>query len=702
MTRSHSLEKGFFLLSAEAFFEAPMANSGVSSKSGVQIRLAIHRDREHVAVRRQQTRHLPIQSRGKNLFRFVCVLLQVFRYGEALHPGPSCQGFVLGLLNPTGLYNKAELVNQLPQGTHGTAWIVSETHLTQTGCAQFKKSLLLSKSPYKLVHGEYVPPKYSHQSQLAVRGKERGVGFLTTTPSRSLMHDWPRQVTQQQRCHVAGIQMGQLWLQGGAFYGSAFQSTGVTTRENNNSLLTHIVNRLCEGARGPRFLGGDFNHFIDDLPGVQTLRQQGWEEVQHVAYRKFGQEIAPTIQQKHTKDLLFLSPDLIPMIRSVHVESDWVANHSVVYVVLDPHMPPQKVPIWKQPRQVDWLNEDDDHAVPAEVFTSQDSQSTAEQQYRTIWQTFETYKVQQAKHHGINIHGSQTGRGNTVERSWIHQNFVPLRPSRPGGFTPAFHGQSSLHTHWVKQLRRLQALAQMHHATHVQSPAWIERKIGQWRAIKRAAGFRPSFEQWWNQKAKHLLALPTALPICPPDGDLAHLLAIDFQQDVRQLEQMLTKARIDKAKQARLDNPARIFVDLQKPRSEPVQMLLAHKVATIDSIDHAESAVVLDSANAFECSRPIEHNGIPLSVIHQDTDKIWVATMPPVQVGDTLTQTKPILELDDIYTAFQTEWMARWDRHANTIDSAWEPIVEFVQHAFPSPPSLEYRPITYEVWQAAT
>lgn len=99
--------------------------------------------------------------------------------------------------------------------------------------------------------------------------------------------------------------MGKHWLQGGAFYGNAFQSTGLVTRDQNNQLFAHLVDRLCAGARGPRFVGGDFNHFIDDLPPIQTLLQPGWEEVQHVAPRQFGQEIAPTIQQKHTKDLLF-------------------------------------------------------------------------------------------------------------------------------------------------------------------------------------------------------------------------------------------------------------------------------------------------------------------------------------------------------------------------------------------------------------
>ena len=185
--------------------------------------------------------------------------------------------------------------------------------------------------------------------------------------------------------------------------------------------------------------------------------------------------------------------------------------------------------------------------------------------------------------------------------------------------------------------------------------------------------------------------MPELLNLCPPEGDVARLLALDFQQDVQHFEQMLTQARTAKA----------IFADLQKPRSEPVQMLLAHAAATIETVDVEDCAVVLDSANAFETSRSIEYNGIPLPIVHLDPDKIWLASVPPLQEGDTLTQTTPILELDDIYHAFQEEWMARWDRHATTPDWNWEPIVDFVQIAFPAPPSMEYRPITYQVWQAA-
>ena len=182
----------------------------------------------------------------------------------------------------------------------------------------------------------------------------------------------------------------------------------------------------------------------------------------------------------------------------------------------------------------------------------------------------------------------------------------------------------------------------MHNTTKAHTSHWLERRLGQWRAISTAAGFRPSFPDWWSQKTKHVVGLPDRWPVAPPDGDLARMLVQDFQTDLHHLEQMLMRSRVARSKQERRDNPARIFRDLQAPRPEPVQMLLAQASATIEEIDEEECAVVLDSANAFELGQTIEHNGTPLIITHQDTDKLWLATMPPVQVGDSLTQASPI------------------------------------------------------------
>ena len=337
--------------------------------------------------------------------------------------------------------------------------------------------------------------------------------------------------------------------------------------------------------------------------------------------------------------------------------------------------------------------------VPTKGDTTSPIQEAAHR-YRGIWHSFESQMVRHASTQSLNIHKSQLGRGSTLERTWISEDFVPLRPSRPGSFTPAFHGQNMTHTRWVRQLRRLQALAHMK-IDHASNPHWIERRLGTWHAINRAAGFSPSFVQWWNNKAKHVAGLPDRWPQCPPDQDHASRLALDFQTDLMHFEQMLLKARQHKAKEARLNNPAKVFQDLQAPKPEPVQMLLAHTLAAIEAVDTEDCSVVLDSANAFDPTQTIEHNGNPLSIIHYDTDKLWLAHLPELRAGDTLCQSHPVTDLDAIHKSFATEWMARWDRHAHTHDSKWEPIVDFVRCAFPSPPQMHYKPVTYETWQDA-
>ena len=55
-----------------------------------------------------------------------CTPMETIRYGEALHPGPTCY---LGTTNPGGIRGKEMIYGQLPNGIWGTA----ETHLAAPG-----------------------------------------------------------------------------------------------------------------------------------------------------------------------------------------------------------------------------------------------------------------------------------------------------------------------------------------------------------------------------------------------------------------------------------------------------------------------------------------------------------------------------------------------------------------------------------------
>ena len=125
------------------------------------------------------TRGRQQQSGVKNMLRFFVLLTFVFRFGEASHPGPPCSGFVLGLLNPTGLLHKSDLINQLPQGSQGTTWLVSEIGNTPNP-ACLNSSSGPSSFPRALISCCMViqcHPNSSTSLYMLCGAKKRGLGF---------------------------------------------------------------------------------------------------------------------------------------------------------------------------------------------------------------------------------------------------------------------------------------------------------------------------------------------------------------------------------------------------------------------------------------------------------------------------------------------------------------------------------------------
>ena len=126
------------------------------------------------------------------------MLVIFLRIGEAANPGPSVQ---IGCVNPTGLLNKGQTIDELPRGDGGTIWAVSETHISLPGRSKLHKEFSCHKSGYNLQLGANVPTRSATISSIG--GKQRGVGFLSTLPSRSMSATWSQEDWKQGRFHVA-------------------------------------------------------------------------------------------------------------------------------------------------------------------------------------------------------------------------------------------------------------------------------------------------------------------------------------------------------------------------------------------------------------------------------------------------------------------------------------------------------------------
>ena len=61
---------------------------------------------------------------------------------------------------------------------------------------------------------------------------------------------------------------------------------------------------------------------------------------------------------------------------------------------------------------------------------------------------------------------------------------------------------------------------------------------------------------------------------------------------------------------------------------------------------------------------------------------LWVDSLPPVEPGARIVQTRYLGSLPDLFEAFHCQ-KRRWCKHDSIPNSQWQDIVDFAQHAFP-------------------
>ena len=85
-----------------------------------------------------------------------------------------------------------------------------------------------------------------------------------------------------------------------------------------------------------------------------------------------------------------------------------------------------------------------------------------------------------------------------------------------------------------------------------------------------------------------------------------------------------------------------------------------------------------------------------MQVIMTDADMVWYnpRSCTP-QVGDTIAQNDWKGSLPELFTAFQSEWAQRWDRHRNVTPDRWDEVSALIQH-LPDVPARPSMPILTE------
>lgn len=285
------------------------------------------------------------------MFHFLFLILS-FRFGEAAHPGPDTHDFTVGAVNPTGLLGKVGPLEQLPHGVFG----VCESHLTPLGIQQFRRELTVRKSKRRFLTSDAAP--YLKVAPGSIGGKHTGVGVLTSFPGRNLPVDWPESLRDEARMHVAAINIQQNWLKIGTCYGYAHRPFNLETRARTDKLLSCVVSRIVLESVGPRVVMGDWNQTYGVLPQQQVLEQHGFVEIQKLAESLWQQSPQPTCKGCTVKDFLWISPELIPLLKSVYLDTTLFADHAVLCASFSSLGIPQIPSIWRKPFALPWNDVD--------------------------------------------------------------------------------------------------------------------------------------------------------------------------------------------------------------------------------------------------------------------------------------------------------------------------------------------------------
>ncbi len=601
----------------------------------------------------------------------VClILMNGFRIGEALVPGPSFLAsddtleWSIGVANPAGLPNKAHIFSQ----SSVDLWCVSETHLSKQGARTFMKQLQFEKSDYKwCVSGWPVPPR----SNVSLHGGWSGVAAISKHPTRALPETWGPAVAQSSRIVASTTMIHDIWISGVTCYGVPIGPTHPQARAATSQILEAAVDRL-QCMEGPRFLAGDLNHDVASLPVLQRLESLHFVEVQNLWQERTGLPPQATCKHKTQRDYLFLSPELASLLVSVRIDPYVWADHATIEATFRGGSASLRRFPWPCPQPLPWSQVGPDLVPDVQSLSVSDDCTVA---YQELWKAVESRVSDAFAQQDRKLPTQCFGRGQRLSRHTVVGCHAPTKKGRQGEFQPRFFGLSYLYAHRLKQVRRLQSFVRLNDVKALSSQHQ-EHRVALWQAICRAPGFSPDFATWWSHRPL-VLGDPSEIPQFPPNQHVATALLLAMQLEVRNLEARLLRGQCSRKAKCRSSGLSKLYASVRRDAPVPVDVLVESKQGIISDVDVDLCALELRSPVTFDPGRPIMCNGNEISPVVLTEDKLFVENTHGIQPGDLICQTKTTGKLEDVFDAFTTQWQQRWDKHAGFQASHWESIFQF-------------------------
>ena len=614
------------------------------------------------------------------------------RFGEALHPGPRDDfgaddyvPFVLGTANVAGANNKIPSLLELPMGI----WGLCETHLTSQGIgavsSQARSLARRENRSLRFCHGAPAPPRVQDSES----GKWTGVALMSDYPLRELCIPWRGEEYNCGRILVTTSFVNGTPISGATIYGAAQSPTFLDPFRITSDLFQTATEEVVDGMTGPRYLMGDFNISAFQLPQTTYWHSLGWRELQLHAQELWQYPVQPTCKGVTVRDFIWASPELLGMLRDVHVLPGIFPDHAAVYGCFECPSRPSLVQYWHMPHVIPWqeVHVEAWHESVSDAFTPFEWGDDLTRDF-AAWSD----KAERSIHGFVNTDNKRLpvgcrgrGRRNQMKRGPVQ---VPvMRPSRPGEAVLTSSICSMPVQRWFKQLRRLQSLLHSLRAGASSGGAFTYQALC-WKAIRLSTGFHGGFSCWWLVRNIKLQGSPSSIPDCCPNRVMLECIYADFEANFRSFERWNLRKR-QQLQQLKKEQVGKdLFRQLKPDPPGSLEVLQQTHTATIQEIHSATGKIRLSTelmpgVKALLNEEPIEV--CPCDPPVGRSDMHWVefeSDTIPVP-GQSLLQRNLLSTPRMIEDELIKLWLPRWQNSDHLDESAWTRILAFAHHYLP-------------------
>ena len=583
---------------------------------------------------------------------------------------------VVGTANPSGINGKALAFASLPWGI----WNVAETQASQPVFARFQRELNWM-TQYKLhcKHGHFAP--FRPHSDFA--GSWTGVAQISPGPIHPVPLQWQGASYQSGRIMLSSFALHEHTLLGASVYAPPAGPTYRNAKQLSSQLLEQLTAELVLSSHGPRFIAGDFNCDTEDLQVFTTWRLAGWEEIQHLAEKRFSQPRLPTSKGKAIRDHLWLSPELQQWLLEVHVDSEHFADHAILYGRF--RLPESRWwhQHWPMPSNLPWQHLRPDR-LPDSAAHHWDTMNMSQSFVHWSRATEQALRTTAT----IDLPSGCWGRGQTLNTRARPVQLVPVRQGRHGDFQPKSGFLCRAVHLWCRQLRRLQAYCQRATATthwHLQVD-----QMSTWRAIIHAHGFRDGFRRWWLRRPIQHVGSPPSFPEWPPSHAIAQILLHDFEANFRQFESWHFRRRHDLVQARHLHHNRVLTKQLKQGDYLPITHLVKEEQAQILQVNNDHS-VRLSCHLHLQGDQSITLNLEPAELQQQQGDDYYLNSDLLSAPGQTVVVRTQCNTFQAIESELANLWTPIWQKHSGLALSHWNRIVAFGLRYMPKLPPLAFQ-----------